>query len=289
MNVENRWFAVSCDSTLECAASSAVAADPNPPVDVTNDWQTSGEPAPQLFINTAKLEAGWYLAVRPRAEISPCQDRLSLAAGRNEVRVDYRAEVTPHCADCFSWSVNVPADLRVENVTVKEGEDLVPVDFVRTSSNQVTAFFARTISKPYRFQLEGSLPLAADGRLELPRIGHLGQSPSAQVVALYRDEDVLARWDFPGAAPWVESGASPTPPFGPLTRFVRAYSVDTLAAHAVSIAVEANEPLRGRQHTHDDHPHQWHLGGDFRLRFARDSRRARCRETASSRKLEGTV
>jgi hypothetical protein len=41
----------------------------------------------------------------------------------------------------------------------------------------------------------------------------------------------------------VESGASQTPPFGQETHFVRAYSVDSLAADAVQILVEPNRPV----------------------------------------------
>ncbi len=242
LKAENRWFAIGWDSAFECIPSWPQPANANPPADFANEWGANGVPAPQILLDAARLDADWFLHVRPHAESSTCRDLLSLAAGKDQFRIDYRADVSPQGADCFGWSLSVPAKLTVHSLTATTDGETIPLDWVRSTPTRLDAFFARAASRPYRLHLFGSLPSAASGRTRLPRITWAGQPQSMQTVALYRDSNVLAKWQFAGGVSWPESSTTQSTPFGEDSHFIRAYNVDAQTTVDAYLLVEPNQP-----------------------------------------------
>ena len=106
-----------------------------------------------------------------------------------------------------------------------------------------STLFLRATSRPYRLHLVGSLPSAASGRTRLPRITSAGQPQSIQTVALYRDSNVLAKWQFANEVSSPEDSATQSPPFGNDSHFVRAHKIDSQSIADVHIAVEPNQPV----------------------------------------------
>jgi hypothetical protein len=243
LKAENRWFAVGWDSAFDCMPSTPQPANANPPADFANEWAASGLPAPQILLDAARLDADWFLHVRPRAEASTCRELLSLAAGKDRFRVDYCVDVSPRDAACFCWSLSVPAKLMVASLTATTDGETIPLDWIRSTPNRLDTFFARTTSRPYRLHLVGSLPSAAGGRTRLPRITSAGQPQKMQTVALYRDSNMLAKWQFAGKTSWPESSAVQSPPFGEDSHFVRAHNIDSQTTGDVHIVVEPNQPV----------------------------------------------
>ncbi len=240
--LENRVLAVTWDPALECIPAQTDSTAAVSPAEFTSAWPMAVQLTPQLIVSPARLDAAWYLAVRPRSDLSSCRDQLSLAAGKNRIRVDYRSEVNPSAADCFGWSLNVPADLEVQSIAITADGESVPLDWVRELPTRLHIYYRESVAKEFELEVVAILPMDSSGRVPLPRISPAGQPRVAQTIALYRDEEVLASCQFPDGSPGVESGTNPSSPFGAETRFVRAMAIDSSAAGAVEIVVVPNRP-----------------------------------------------
>ena len=241
--VAKRWLAITCDPELEWAASTASSTSTGPLSEFVAAWGVADEAEPQFVWDAAKLDANWYLAVRPRTKLSTSSDRLSLLADKDRLCVAYQSDVSPQGVDRFGWSLATPAELAVQRVSVISKGKQIPLEWVQGAPDRLNIFFLEAVSEPYRLELVGSMPMTEDRRLLFPRIMAAGRPPVAQTAALYRAGDVLASWGFPRRASWVESRAGDIPPFDQKSHFVRCYSVDPLTADAVRILVEPNEPV----------------------------------------------
>jgi len=236
-----RWLAVvSNDPQIECEPATLVGTSDSLPPSLAA--ALDGAEIPRAVVDLKRVDPDWYLSVRPARQQSTSRDRLSIAIGKDRVRVSYRVEVTPQAADRFGQSLVVPANFSVREITVVKSEERVPIHWVRTDRKQVQVFFDRPAVHTYLLELLGDLPLPADGVLAVPRIGRSQGQDANQIVALYRDEGVSAEWQFANEPPWIESGASLSPPFDEHTRFVRAYALDSATAPSVRVVVDRNEP-----------------------------------------------
>lgn len=238
----DRWLAVVCDSTIECQPSAAVTASIGlPAILATVLNQDSGRP-PTIVVNADQLDDDWHLTVQPVKTRSTTHDRLSIAAGKDRFRINYRVDVVPQGADRFGWSIAVPPELRIENVSVVEGDNPVPIDWTWGSPERVNAFFDRPVDRAYRVELRGQMPLPNDQVIPVPKIGGVDGVRRNQVVALYREDDVAADWQFSSTPPWVESGASLTAPFDEGAQFVKAFTLDAATEGGVQIVVDRRPP-----------------------------------------------
>jgi hypothetical protein len=243
--VENCWFAVSCDPSLECVPSAATTPSAALPADLATGFNPPNGPTPQILTNAARLDANWFLHIRPRVELSKVRAQLALLAGKDRCRIEYSSDVSPKLADRFGWSLAVPEDLAVDRITVTSAGVEVPADWVRSTANRVTMFFDREVTEPYQLRLVGSVPVEEGGQFALPAIEPAAQPPAIERVALYRKESVLASWQLPEATHWSDADASESPPFGPEAAFVKAWSVDEPSAGRVFVQIETNEPIVG--------------------------------------------
>ena len=241
--LERRWLAVTCDSQFACKASGPVDELSDAPAELAKELDRGDVSAPNIVLDLDQADPNWHLAVRPAKARSTLRDRLSIAAGKAQFRVNYRVDVIPQGADRFGWSLAVPENLSIENVELTAGDESIPSEWVRVDPRRVNVFFDRAAERAYRLELHCTLPMPADGLLPLPRIASVGQPDANQVVALYREEDVLAEWRFPQEPPWIESGASLTAPFDDQTRFVRAFTIDATTAEDVQVAVSTGDPV----------------------------------------------
>ncbi|MGE3242376.1 MAG: hypothetical protein AB7I57_14975 [Pirellulales bacterium] len=242
LRATERWLAVSCAPSLECKPSNSSAGAGQLPARLAAALNPGDSDTSSLAVDLDRVEAGWYLNVRPAEVKSSSRGQLSLAAGRDRVSVNYLVDVSPQGAERFGWSLRVPADLSIDDVFVSQGDEQQVIEWARAGADRVNVFFSRPVDNAYRLELRGSLPIPADGLLPLPKLGPLGAANESQTVALYREDDVFAEWRFAGDPPWVESGPSPTLPFDVQAHFVRAFSIDSVAAGGVQIAVERARP-----------------------------------------------
>lgn len=263
-----RALAVSCDSALICESSSEVQPAATALAQFAAAWHdVPGATLPQFVWDAARLEAGWYLAVRPNVAPSTFREQLSVLAQQNRLQLTHQTEVEPQSADQFRWAYSVPADLVIDDVQLVSGNREVPVEWVRATPNRVNVFFAERVADLYQLELVGSSPVKRFGRQLLPRITAAERPLATQTVSLYRSPDVLAAWQFPAEAPRLEGAAGETLPFDADARFVRAYAVDPATADAARFVVEANEPVfEGTSLTSLDHEDgEWTVGYAMRL------------------------
>lgn len=239
LSVASHRIAVNCDADLECVPSFIPPANTSPPTDFA-DLLPAGKTAPQIVVDASKVEPNSYLSVRPREAVSSCEDRMALAASKRRLRFTYRCDVTPQGADRFGWSLRVPAQIDVEGVAVRCGQEIIPVDWTRQTPTRLAIQFAREAAKPYEVELSGSMTLGSSEQLPIPQIGPLRAPGADQVVALYRDEDVLAQWQLPDDAPAIEAAASAASAFGEPLRFVGARRIQVESLSRSLIVVKPN-------------------------------------------------
>lgn len=238
----DRWLAVACDSTLECQPSGSVGSTNNLPAKFAADLNLAGADAPQTVVDLERIDQDWYLDMRPAPLKSSSRDRLSIAAGQDRFRINYQVDVVPQGAERFGWSLHVPADLSIESASLAVGDQQHAIDWVRAGAERVNLFFEQPVERAYQIELRGRLPMPDDGVLPLPKFGPADGSNASQTVALYRDDDVLAEWQFADEPPWVESGASLAPPFDETAKFVRAFAVDTATGQSTRVFVDRSRP-----------------------------------------------
>ena len=237
-----RWLAIECDSRLECEPSDPTGESARAFSKLALELSSDDDQPPTIVVDLNQIAADWHLAVRPVPVSSSFRDRLSIAAGQDRFRVNYRSDVIPQGADRFGGSFAVPDELSIESVTATEDSEPISLEWVRVDRGHVNVFFDRKVSGAYRLEVTGRLPVPSDGLLTLPRIAPLNRLDASQVVAFYRDDNLSAEWRFPAERPWVESGASLTNPFDGETHFVQAFPVDAATASGVQLAVERSEP-----------------------------------------------
>lgn len=243
LTVADHWLIVTGDdSELDLEPSQPGRKLGSLPPALASEIESDDAPAPIAVVDVKQASDDWHVTVRPAAAPSTVRERVSFAAGKNRFRINYRAHVVPQGKDQFAWSLAVPEQLTIRALTASSGEEQIPLNWTRADANRINVLFVKPIETAYRLELHGTMPTPRDKALSIPRIERAEGSSGSQIIALYREDDVSAEWQFVNGAPWVESGASLETPFDETTRFVRAYSLDSASASKVRIAFNCDAP-----------------------------------------------
>jgi hypothetical protein len=227
MTVVDDWLVVTCnESQFECIPSQPVADAGGLSPRLASSAELIGGATPVATVNLKQVTDDWFLAVRPTTAASTLRERISVAVGRNRTRVNYRSDIVPQGKDRFTWSLNVPENLIVSELTACIDEAQVPLDWTRVGTKRLQINFLEPIETAFRLELHGSMSRQQASELAIPKIERANGAGGSQVIALYREDNVAAEWKFDSDAPWVESGASLESPFDDQPRFVRAFSLD---------------------------------------------------------------
>jgi hypothetical protein len=239
--VSQRWFAVSADPSLECAAIDNT--DPHATAkEFLAKWGSSAEDTPQIVLANADPNRALTLAVHPRETESVIREVMHVAAGSQALRVVYQASVTPGTQHRFQYRVAVPANLTVDEITLNAADRKISTRWTRDTENHVNIVFAEEVNTDFRLALSGRLPIASGEKTALPRVTSVSTASATQQVQLHRDDDV--RVDLQGLPPAEESSAGPKdlPPVQWLVRPLGVYHLDDATANAARIIVEPSRP-----------------------------------------------
>ncbi len=147
----------------------------------------------------------WAIHVRPDPQSFTAKQLLQLRCGLEQTAVKYHAQIDDVAGKFFTHRLDVPADLRIESVTVQdqaEGE-ATAVRWARSADHQLTLFLTKPIRGPHALTLEGSL-VHSPGRLHslsqtlsIPRIVLQRTDASPTQLEITRNPEVLVHWDWP--------------------------------------------------------------------------------------------
>jgi hypothetical protein len=239
--IDMRSVAITADADLACQLVDGDLPSPGNESEFLGTWGSEplAEP-PQLVLEGAPALALLSLAVTPRAVESKIDEVLHVAAGRRGLRLQYRADVEPSDVQCFQYSLDVSSDVAIEEVLVHCGAELVPLRWVRLSSNRVNVFFGDAITEPYRLVVLGRMPGTAGGEHALPRITAILNHSASRHVQIYRDEEVLVQVQGSAAMVPKEEEPAEMPPRPWNARLLGRYRLDEKAPEPVRLLVLPN-------------------------------------------------
>ena len=182
-------LAASFDAKWDCDTSggAVVAAGSAAANDFAALWGESDREPPQIVLNPADSQPGWFFAVRPRPVESKVDQRLTVTATRDGLKLRYEGEVSPAGSDRFRYSLAVPENLLVDRVSAtSDGQDAT-LESVRVSPNQLNLFFANVMTRPFRIVLTG-VPDKCSEATPLPRVSALNTPSARQTVQIFQDQ-----------------------------------------------------------------------------------------------------
>ena len=239
--VSQHWFAVSADPSLQCSALDNAAPGATPK-EFLAKWGSSPNDTPQIVRASSAPNPAMALSVRPRESESVVREVLHIAAGRQALRIVYRANVTPGNQYRFQYRLAVPANLTVDEIALNAADRQIPTRWSLDSDNHVNIFFSEEAKVDFRLTVSGRLPIESGEKTVLPRVTSASTASAAQQVQIYRDDDVHV--DLQGLPPAEESSTGPNdlPPVQWLVRPLGVYQLDEAAAKAARIAAEPSQP-----------------------------------------------
>ena len=239
--VSQHWFAVSADPSLQCSALDNAAPGATPK-EFLAKWGSSANDTPQIVRASSAPNSAMALSVRPRESESVVREVLHIAAGRQALRIVYRANVTPGNQYRFQYRLAVPANLTVDEIALNAADRQIPTRWSLDSDNHVNIFFSEEAKVDFRLTVSGRLPIESGEKTVLPRVTSASTASAAQQVQIYRDDDVHV--DLQGLPPAEESSTGPNdlPPVQWLVRPLGVYQLDEAAAKAGRIAAEPSQP-----------------------------------------------
>jgi hypothetical protein len=233
----SRRLAVSADAEWDCEAlGGAVVAGGPSAAEFAAAWGPHEGIPPQVILNLADCRRGWYLVVRPRAVESKSDERLTVVAGRDQLKLQYEADIQPQGAHRFRWSLSVPDTLTIDNVAVSADGRPVSLDFVRAASDRVNVFFAAVVDNTFHVTIDGRMTVT-DGECPLPWVTAIDRPAARQLVQLYRNDDVTVetrRLEMAGSQEQRPAGA----PDKGGQQFVGAYAVVRTTAKDARLLIE---------------------------------------------------
>lgn len=238
-----RWFAVSTDSSVDCALTDNSIATATTK-EFQGKWGELGEmPAPLIALANVPDDKPLTFSIRPREQTTAVRELLHVAAGLPTTRVFYQADVASGRLNAFQFRLSVSPTLNVDRIALSTGDQQVPIRWNRDEATRITVFFSTPVRKEFRLTVSGSIPNSEGQAFAVPRVFALQNGPVSQAVQLYRKDNVnLSLQGFPepnGAKP----GNSTAPPIEWLVRPIGAYTLSESALQAGRMIVEANRPV----------------------------------------------
>lgn len=232
------WLAISNDPVLECEIVDAAGLRAETGEEFLNLWGSDEDrDTPQLVLENVPSAKGLVVGLRPRAAESAIDEVLHVAAGNDALRVQYQAEVEPGLQHRFQYSMLVPDELNLNQITVTETARPIPVRWSRPTASRVNVFFSEPLNGPYRLILAGHVPVRGATECPLPRVASASLNSVVERVQLYRDDATLVDVAGPANA---DDAAADLPPAGWSARLVGAYQVYSNSADEVRLALRPN-------------------------------------------------
>jgi hypothetical protein len=265
--VVQRWLAVSNSGELECEIAGAGSSAPRSVDEFLTAWsgkngaadparsapdrgQSADAPSQSATMTDNAPSTGWRVAVRPRRTALASDDVLQVAAGRERLRMHFRADVKPGPLQQFQLALRVPADLTIERLSLSEAGISLPVRWVRRSDRDIQVFFGKKIAEPFRLVLTGHTPVESAQKAPFPSIALAGRDGPTRVW-LYRDNDLAVDLaiKLSGAVELLPSDAAPVepPPTGWLVQPVGCYQLTRGPAESAWLTITADEPAAHRE------------------------------------------
>jgi hypothetical protein len=238
--IRSRRLAITCDPQLDYELVSDLGTSTVPIDDFLADW---GEPdeLPQRVVDITGDPSAWYLQVRPRQQVATVDGTLSLVVGNRTASCNYEGDVVPGLGEQYELRLQVPIQVRIEDIRVTIGGEPVSIRWSRPMADEVELFFSRRLTGSYRLAVEGRCDVPANREMPVPWIT-VGVDPvQRQRLRLFRRDN--ARVEFvQGDAEIQPTESATTPRPRPGARLVGTFWVNANRADEAIVMVSPNVP-----------------------------------------------
>jgi hypothetical protein len=234
-----RWMAISVDPALEREKPSRESLEVVAVSDFLKVWGAA-EAKPQAAYRLPAGETDWTLSVRPHSPRSTSDQTLTLSYDEDHVDLLFEAQMTTTSGYLFQHVVTVPAGLKIEEVSLLEGDIERAGRWSQEADGRVTVFLTDAASGPQRLMLRGRLPLQMGKAAPLPHV-RVGQCQlHSATIRLFRRRGVLltiqgSRQPIVGELPGDRAKSD-------AECFVEAFPWDGSAMLPVTVTVAPNRP-----------------------------------------------
>jgi hypothetical protein len=237
--VTQTWFAVSSEPALNCEFIGVDDAMRGTPAEFQARWGDALD-ANNLGVVLANDRGDHALAVsvRPRATSPTFNESLHITADADGLRVQYEAEVNSGATQQFQTTLFVSDDVQIDEVTLVQEGQSVPIRWCRASKNSLTIFFSEGVADSYRLNVVGHVPSNDEETYLIPRVA-INSAAADQRVRFYRRDDVLlAMQGFDDSERSQAGAAESTPPLA--GRFEGEYQLGPTGFEAGQLVVTPN-------------------------------------------------
>jgi hypothetical protein len=189
-SIARRWMAISADPSLDCQ----VSGGPDTTAELKEFlalWGSDESRAdPRHVLAGLTSDSDIELSIKPTKTESEVDEVLHLAIDSDRLHVVDELDVTPGTSHDFQFAFHIPALLSIEQVSLTQGNQSVPVRWSRASGERLNVFYSKQVADKYRLTLRGEMPYNAPGPVELPRVFAADVKGAVQRLQLYHNEDV---------------------------------------------------------------------------------------------------
>lgn len=201
-------IAASATAELEVLGEPRVGVTEISTAEFAADW-AFGRTPPQVALS---VEPGrtWNLLVRPKSPQRSVQQRTEVVIHPQHLRLQVEAEIAAGVEPASVYTLQVPAALRIESLSVMEGATNRLLRHTRSAPDRITLFMRTASNEPRRLQLRGAIDFDPAQPVPIPAIQIDQASLSSHTIRLYRGHDALVELGSLKALRQVELPPSPS-------------------------------------------------------------------------------
>ncbi|MEN6558920.1 MAG: hypothetical protein ABFC54_12140 [Thermoguttaceae bacterium] len=237
-----RWMAVSVDPSLDHEEPAAAPLETVAVSDFLRTWGAVAE-KPYVAYRLPAGEVDWTVSTRPHEPRSRLDQTVTLSFDRHRVNVGLEAQVTTASGYLFQYQLAAPPELRIEDVSLREGDVERAGRWAQDSDGSITVFLNSAASGQQRLALRGWMPVMPGKPVPMSLIRvQQGELRGATVRVFRRpNASVVVR----GGSKRPEAGPPPTEiARTDLGRFVGAFVEEGADKSRAVVFVEPQRPRR---------------------------------------------
>ncbi|HIN95236.1 MAG TPA: hypothetical protein EYN03_06300, partial [Planctomycetes bacterium] len=188
--VVSRQLGVSVSDRLQWEASPLTKLQQLTPEQFAKKW---GAPdPPDLALRLAREEGQWKLSTRRRVADTTATQQLDVEVGDKRLSVQARMTIDTTGSPVFQQRLQLPAGFRVQQVTMSQEEQQLPIRTAISGDHQLTVFLSEGVIGRQQLQVEGEL-LHNGKTASIPQLELETGKIVSRHIRVYRQPEVLVQ------------------------------------------------------------------------------------------------